>query len=176
MHRAPLWLKKANGSWRAVCVANVAFKPTMRAHHAQAVRPDQSHLTVAGLLQYLLSSSTAPGPIFLKTRGDNDGPVNSSLHAISNYLGYCRAGVTITARSTGSGTAAMPDMNEFPARCGRLGIDRVDRATKRVADQGSRVLPGRHCRPSPGCTDDRNSPSVQRLRQEVAVARTMSFW
>ncbi len=81
-------------------------------------------------------SSLAPsGPVSLKPAEMMIAPFTpASTHSLITP-GTVGAGVTTTARSTGSGTDCDVLVGLDPQHVGPVRIDRIDRAAERVADQ-----------------------------------------
>ena len=59
---------------------------------------------------------------FLEPGRDDDGPLDARLDALADHAGDGRRGVTMTARSTGSGIAPMWGYDRMPSTLGRLGL------------------------------------------------------
>ena len=103
MQRAPLWLMKATLPGRAIVAANVAFSPV-----TGLITPRQLGPMIRifpGRASSRFAFEFAPArPGLLEACGDDDGaatPASTHSRMMSGTVG---AGVTMTARSTCSGT------------------------------------------------------------------------
>ena len=118
MHSAPLWLRKPTFPGRAIWAAKVAFSPC-RAHDAQAVRADKPHPPRRACSRSPLELGPA-GPISLNPAEMMIAPL-TPRDTFADHAGTVGAGVTTTARSTGSGTSPMW-VSAIPRTLGRLGL------------------------------------------------------
>ena len=102
---APLWLMKPTLPGRAMAAAKVAFSPCSGLITPRQLGPTM-RMSAAARLGQDLAFQFAPGGADLLEAGRNhDGGLHAVLGAIVDDAGTLAAGVTITARSTGSGTS-----------------------------------------------------------------------
>ena len=108
MQSAPLWLRKPTLPGLRHGGGEGGVQAGQRAHHAQAVRADDPHPAAPRLLQDLPLQLRALGPDLLEAGRDDDRRREPRPRRTRRSRpGTVGAGVTMTARSTGSGTAAM---------------------------------------------------------------------
>ena len=122
MHRAPLWLRNPTVPRRAIPAANVALSPSTGFITPRQLGPI-SRIRPRRACSITRRSSSAPsGPTSLKPAEMMIAPLTpASAHSPMTW-GTVGAGVTTTARLTGSGTAAMLGYDRMPSTFGRLGL------------------------------------------------------
>ena len=135
VHRAPLWLKKPTVPGRAIWAANVALSPRRGLITPRQLGPISRIRPRRACSSTWRSSSAPSGPISLNPAEMMIAPLTPASTHSPITSGTVGAGVTTTARSTGSGTAAIAGIRPDPQHVGPLGIDRVDRPAERAADQ-----------------------------------------
>ena len=123
MQSAPLWLMNPTLPGRAIAAGERGVQPAERAHHAQAVRPDQPHPAAPGLLEDPALELGPVRPDLLEPGRDHDRALDAGVGALGRSRpGTVAAGVTTTARSTGSGTSAIVGYALIPSTLGRFGL------------------------------------------------------
>ena len=135
MHRAPLWLRKPTVPGRAIWVAKVALSPRPGRMTPRQLGPIRRIRPRRASSSTWRSSSAPSGPISLNPAEMMIAPLTPASTHSPITSGTVGAGVTTTARSTGSGTAAIAGVSPDPQHVGPVRIDRVDRPSERVADQ-----------------------------------------
>ena len=92
MHRAPLWLMKPTRARPGHLGGEGGVQAAERAHHAQAVGPDEPHPPAPGLLEHLLLELGPFRPDFLEAGRDDDRPRDTGLDALADHAGHRRRG------------------------------------------------------------------------------------
>ncbi len=122
VHRAPLWLRNPTVPRRAIPAANVALRPTTGFITPRQLGPISRIRPRRACSSTRRSSSTPAGPTSLKPAEMMIAPLTPTSAHSPMTSGTVDAGVTTTARSTGSGTAAMRGYDRMPSTLGRLGL------------------------------------------------------
>ena len=107
MQRAPLWLRKPTLPGRAIAPAKVALRPVSGFITPRQFGPMIRMPPRRACSMIRRSSSTPSGPISLKPAEMMIAPWTPASTHSPMMPGTVGAGVTMTARSTGSGTAVM---------------------------------------------------------------------
>ncbi len=104
MHSAPLWLRKPTLPGRAIARGEGGVQPADGIHHAQAVRPDQPDPRTR-CARAPAVPAPPPGRPSLNPAEITIAPRTPAFTHSPTTLGTVAAGVTITARSTASGSS-----------------------------------------------------------------------
>ncbi len=107
MRSAPLWLMNATLPGRAIEAANVALRPVSGFITPRQLGPMMRMRALRAISSTRRSSSSPPGPSSLKPAEMMIAPLTPASAHCWSTPGTAGAGMTITARSTRSGTTAM---------------------------------------------------------------------